>query len=281
MKKVKNEKTIKIISFILAIVVSVGFTILSYVFCIYLSLFQANSIKNSLYETDYYTHAYEQFCEDVTDILIPIGISSDELDNIAHEADMKTEINKYVEDFYNGTDTDKVRDAVKDALEKYYKKEGIEEDRHTASLTKELQKYISESYTENVRNKWFKYLKRAKNSLRNNILTTYLPITVLTVISITALFLVQKWRHRAYRYLIYASTVAVILTAAGPIALYKSQLYKRLSIQPKYFYDFAMYHIESAIKNMFVVSLMWVFAIFIFAILIKYKKKKLHNLNII
>ena len=277
----KDKKLTRIISFILAVVISVGFTLLSYVFCIYLSLFQANSIKSSLYETDYYSHAYEQFCEDVTDILIPMGIPFESLDNIAYESDMKTEINKYVEDFYNGTDTTKVREAVKATLENYYKKEGIEENKQTASLTKELQKYIAESYTENVRNKWFKYLKRAKISLRNNILTTYLPIAVLTVVSIVALFLIQKWKHRAYRYLIYASTVAVILTAAGPIAFYKSQVYKRLYIQPKYFYDFAMYHIESCIKNMLVVSLMWVFAIATFAILIKYKKKKLHDLNII
>ena len=279
----KNEKITKIISIILSLILSALFTVFSYMFCIYFSFFNISSIEKCMFSSGYYMEAYEQFCTDVEDIVIPTGFPYETFSNITDAAYMKNAIIRYVHNVIKvnikGTNVADIENAVKENAAEYLRGEGIEITREYDTVINELAAYICNSYKEKILNKWFLYLGYMRNSFLKNIKISVIPISVITLLSATVLFLIQKWKHRTFRYLAYSSTAAAVLTVAGPTVLYFSEIYKKLYFQPKYFYDFAMIFIENGLKNMYFIAAGW--ALFSMACLlyIKFTKNRLHKLH--
>lgn len=274
----KKERITKIISYILSLILSTLFTALSYVFCVYFSYFSVSSLESSLFSSGYYMEAYDQFCTEVKDIVIPTGFPYEIFSDITDAAYMKNTIVMYIHDFKE-VDTEEIEGAVKENAEEYLAQEGIEITDGYDEAVSELAFYIGDSFKEKVANKWFLYLRYARNRVLKYIRKFIIPLVVLTAMAIVMLFLIQKWKHRACRYLVYSSTATAVLSAAGPIALYISGIYKKLYIQPKYFYNFAMLFIENGLRNMCIVAVGWM----VFAVLclfyIKYSKKELHRMH--
>lgn len=244
-----NNKALKfILSSILAFVLSVLLTSLTYIGDLYFRGLNTGVLTGAIMNTNYSVELMESLYEDCESLTLPIGLPVEVVHDIFDLEDIKKDVSASVKATLDGVeynpDMTLIREKLLANVNDYLDKEQLK-------LTDEQEGYLKE-YVELIENEYMNNIELVVitkampywNSFMKIIGIAVIGIIVLSGIIVVSIIKMHHWLHRALRFITYSTIAAFFMSVVPPIMMYVSHFYERLAISPKYFYMAMIYIID-------------------------------------
>ncbi|MBR2786203.1 MAG: hypothetical protein IKD76_01685 [Clostridia bacterium] len=182
----------KVISYILAVVISILMISVVLLGSINSKLLNKDNMKKSFKESDYYYNLYAIIKESTENEVMPSGFEETVLDNVFTEEKVKTDVDTLIDCVYDNKKFEVSTEKIEDALEANIQKE-IQEKNYV--VTEETQENINEfknaiidtyknhiSYSEDTVNQISGYLQKIKDLVKIVLIILYVLLAVLLII---------------------------------------------------------------------------------------------------
>jgi len=281
MAKKKNKKT-KIICTILSFLLAIVITMFSYLTGLYLGLFNMNNLVDSM-DADFYGRINEYIRKEAVNIAIPYGVDRTVFDDVftmditSVQASNKLKAQLKNENYI--VNTSDIEQKIRENIDKFVTSNGYTLTSEQKSSVDTLVQEVCSIYTEALSIPYMQQFARI-NSTFNKYITIGLIITfIMIIIDIIILFFINKYAHRCFRYIVYATLAAAIMTAFLPIWALTNGFYKRIFISVEYVYTFFVNYLHNSIMIFIYISALLLAVSAALLILIWYRRKALiaHN----
>lgn len=268
----------KVVSVIVAFLLSIILTLLCYIFCVYFGMFNVRAVTNAINTSGYCQNIVEYSEKSSAEAAIPMGLPESVFVDIFDVTETRTEAHNYITASVEGhdyqPDTSAAKERLINSIHAYVQESGAELTDETKANADKFADEIMTAYAKNIKIPFFNYFVMVKNAVMGLI---YIAIPVLLILSVAAIVILirmHKWLHRALRYISYSTIAVSLMTFILPAYLMADGIYKRISISPEYVYNFLVKYIDNSLSTFFVMSGVFaaISAVLIVAIYIKRKK---------
>ncbi len=248
-KKYKNKEKIRTsISFFLSFLLSIIIFLTAGVTGIYIGVFNESVILNQLNRSNYYEQVQKSIESRFISILLPTGLPDSVLDDVITLERVYINAKNYIEGNLKGQtviiNSKSMSNQFSQNLKNYMQEEKIEETEEISKGMEALVDSVEKEYTRLLEFPFINYYVKYK-AIYKKIMAVTLPILIgVAVIIIATLLKMQRWKHKAVRYIAYADLAASFMLIVMPTILLLSGSYKRLHISPEYFYIFIMRYLQ-------------------------------------
>lgn len=271
-----------IISAVMAFVLSIFLTVVTYAVGIYFGCVRDSAYTESIDNKKYYESVEKLFYEDADAAIMPVGLPTEVLDNIIDRAEMKSQITQYVKASLNNRkytfDSSNLEKKLKENINAYISSQNI-------SLTEQQMAYKDE-FIKEVGNIYISTLEVPVIGKLPEYINIYTKICkyvipfglVLSLLCVVMIIKMYTWRHRGLRFIVYATTATAIMTMSLPIVGLSTGFYKKVGLEPEYFYHFFVSIFGRTLKICLYFGLVWVVITALLLALIRlFKKKGVHK----
>lgn len=239
-----------LLSFLLSFVIF--FTSLCFVFQI--TFLNPDFIYDNMNSSHYFTDKKDELTQSLIDLGYASGLNESFFENLVDEVMINEDTLNYLTSYYAGESTD------------------IDDSSFKQSFNNALDVFIEENSIENVNSASRSYLvKQAaliyKNSLEIPLFTTIAPyikaintfmipilLGLILFIGIICLVMIltNKWKHRAIKFICYATSGAFLATSVLPIATFTTGFIKNINLESRSLYNLVV----QVVENMMIATLM-------------------------
>ena len=258
---------------------SVFLTIASVLMAIRIGFFNKELIFEYLDKVDFYNEVQQEVYKQVSYEIVPTGLELDLIDETIPIEKIHNDVNGYIKACFDNTeyaiDTTEIEDAMYQNIMDQFENMERQEDTGTQEHARRFISNIMEKYPDIIK---FPYIKEFSDiSARIQPLITLIMIAaiVMGVVCILFLLLLQRWKHRSLRYIIYAILAAAIMTVVMPVYLLIQKTYEGLGIRPIYLYNFCMEYIKASLFSFVWIGIVWLGIAVFLMIVIKLMKERL------
>lgn len=276
------ERIRSLLCTILSFLLSLAFVGLAVLFVIQSSCFSRASFYRNLLSSLYYQNVLSEIYKSAESITIPTGLSIEVLDNTIESYEVHQDINDQIDAGIKGeayhTDTSLLESRLEKNINDYLTREGIQPDQEQKKNIGLYITSIANEYIDIIKIPLFNSLISTRKTY-HKIFSIGLTICILIIIiTLSMLLKMNRWVHRALRYMTYSTTAAAFMIATIPGILLYSGIYQRIQLSPHYFYNFAMTFITNTLKMMLHYSICLAAISVFLMIIIKIMKIKLTQL---
>ena len=237
-----------ILSSILAFVLAVVLTCLTYIGDLYFRGLNTGVLTGAIMKTNYSVELMEALYTDCESLTLPIGLPVEVVHDIFDLEDIKKDVSASVKATVDGEqykpDTAQIRSKLLDNINSYLEEEGLELSEEQEVYLEEYLTLIEDEYTDNIELVVVAKAMPYWNSFVKIAGIVAIGMIVLAGVIIVTIIMMHRWVHRALRYITYSTIAAFLMSVILPLVLYVSRFYERLSISPKYFYVAMIYIID-------------------------------------
>lgn len=267
----------KIISYILSFLLTVCLTLMTLLIIIKFGALNEKSLYNNMSSYGYYDHVYSDFMEKVKSVTMPTGFPESIYDEIVSKTDIYNDVNGSLKEQFGGekyeTNAKNIRQKLSNNIDSYF----VE----TSYTATDEEKAAIEAYIDTVADNYDKYIKlplgsyiiKAKNLFEKVFFVAFAVLIVMVIIIIFLLVRIHKWKHKALRYMSFASLATMLMVSAYPLYLYAGKVYYRLGLSPESFYKFTITYIDNLLLLFIYFGLFWLAVGILLAGLVVYLKK--------
>ncbi len=182
----------KIISFILAFVLSLSIIAVFILGYINSALFSEVNIRTSMKDTNYYYNIYSIINDTANDYVLQSGFDNKVLDDVITEYQVQEDMNKVIDGLYNNKkveiDTDKLKKKLHENIQKQIEEENHVVTESTKADIEEFEKSVIDAYKSNifysqdVLNKIGSYIQKIHKILNIAVISLSIAILILALI---------------------------------------------------------------------------------------------------
>ena len=259
-KYMSNHKLCVAISFILAFLMSLSLLGVTVLGVVKNGLLSQQTIIDMM-KGGYYEAIREKAEEAFSDYTIPTGIDPSVVEDTVAIDDVSTDINGYIYASFSGRDYEpnytKMNERIKANVVKFFEDNSAE---ITDDKDEIIDRYIQELdsiYLSNIEMKFIKPVVSANNLFSRFYLPVLLALSVLSLALGLTCVRLHHYAHRGLRYVVYGVFATALMSLIAPLALIISGFYKRLLLDPEYFYNLVVSYVHGFLMRFVYASLIW------------------------
>lgn len=279
MRKKENQKSIWLLSTVIAFLLSIFLTMLSYLGGIYFGIFNKRILLDSMNTADYYESINEYTYNSVSSLAIPLGLDESIFEGVFTLENASAEGQKLITANLNGEtyapDLSGMEQRLTDNINNYLYHQGLTANEEQQQNIGKFVTTISDQYRSNLKVPYISYYTQVRG-LFLKIFVIGMPILlILSIGAVILLIRLHKWWHKGLRFITYATLAATIMTCILPLSLLISEVYKRIHISPEYFYYFMTRYIGRSLTTFMIVSAILLAISIVLICVIYYRRKAL------
>lgn len=253
--------------FVISIAVTMQFTVVNKSF-----------LLNQLSISGYHVKATEYTRKSISELAYVGGVPSDIFNSVVTTERVKSDISNIFESAYEGNqysiDKNSLKNDFLNTVNNYTDENNIEITEETKQNIEHLSELCADAYLNCIN---IAGLNTVIGALKQPIYFMGLAMAgsaFICLISIAMLFLVNKYRHKFFRYISYSLCGTFLMITVIPGYLFLSKPYLNLNISPEYIHSFINSFIDDTLKVFLGTGI--IFAVLFIAVLfvIKIFKKK-------
>ena len=242
MKRKSPSKVKRVLYVFLSFILSFVMFLMSFAVLLELTVFNKEFIFGEMNKVGYFDIQRMEISRNLKDLGYASGLDESFFDELIDDSMLREDTAEYLDSFYSGTGSvirlHNFKQKFNSAIDVYIEKEEI----NPASVSAESRKYLVDSaasiYRESLQIPFIKYIAGYFLGIKNA-LPAVIGVTGLMVLFLCVIFIFStKWKHRAVRYICYATLTTFLAMLAPFIAMISTGTMKKLNISSKAFYDF-------------------------------------------
>ena len=242
MKRKSPSKVKRVLYVFLSFILSFVMFLMSFAVLLELTVFNKEFIFGEMNKVGYFDIQRMEISRNLKDLGYASGLDESFFDELIDDSMLREDTAEYLDSFYSGTGSvirlDNFKQKFNSAIDVYIEKEEI----NPASVSAESRKYLVDNaasiYRESLQIPFIKYIAGYFLGIKNA-LPAVIGVTGLMVLFLCVIFIFStKWKHRAVRYICYATLTTFLAMLAPFIAMISTGTMKKLNISSKAFYDF-------------------------------------------
>ncbi len=249
------------------------------------TIFQSTVLNEGFFlkhlsDTDFYAKLTEEIKQDFVSYGSASGVDASHFDYVFREIIPSTQIQQDVENsvhqVFTGTvqpvDTSYLTENLEQSFFEYAQEQGkeIADENAVAYLAETCMDtysdYVNLPYAGQVSNLIVQYSPPVQ-------MLSFLLFAVILVLAVF-LFVINRWKHRAIRFYIYAFSGAGLMSLALPIGVLLSNKIDKISLASPSFYDFAVSYLHGIVYTFFLGALCIAVFVLVLSLLYVYLKQK-------
>lgn len=278
----KNNVLRRVICFFFSFILSLSLFIISVSFSMHQSLLNKDFLLNELSISGYHIEAAEYTKNSISDLAFTGGVPSDIFDDIVTSERVKTDIYNIFDYAYDGNrysiDSEQLKSEFLNAITSYASDNGIELDEETEESISHLAELCTETYMDCINisgmNTVIGSLKQPVSFMRYVIAGAAL----IALISVVMLFLVNRYKHKFFRYTAFSVSGSLLMLLAVPGYFLAAKPYAKLNISPDYLHTFINCLLNDTLKTVLagaaVMAVIYIILLFLISIFKKRAIKK-------
>lgn len=281
---IKKNKTLRfVISCILSFLLAVLFTAGTMMIAVKLGFLNANSVLDGMSEKNYYKSAEEDFYQDAKDYTIPIGLPVEVVEGIVESETVYNDIRSYVKAAVKNEEyvfnTDDLRSRLTENVYAYFKEEGLQMTEEQITTVPKYTQMVADIYTENVQVDYVALLGKINVAYGGFLWIGVLVCVVLSAVIIAMLIMMQHWKHRGVRFVVYSSITTVILVASPVVIVSVIGSVVKPNISPEHLYYALVNYCANGLKIFGYLSIGWIAITIALLILIRCMKNSIRRVK--
>lgn len=251
----KREKNIgKIIFCVLfSFLLSVFLTIVSILAAIRIGFFNKELIFEYLDKVDFYSEVQQEVYKQISYEIVPTGLELNLIDETIPIEKVHNDVNGYIQACFDDVEyrieTAEIEDAMYKNIMDQFENMERQEDAGTQEHARRFISNIIEKYPDIIKFPYIKEFAGICTKMEPLLTMIMIAAAVMGIVCILFLLLLQRWKHRSLRYIIYAVLAAALMTVAVPAYLLIRKTYEGLGIRPVYLYNFCMEYIKASLLS--------------------------------
>ncbi len=250
-----NAITCMVTSLMLAIFISVIAILMS----VKLGFASNNSLLNALDDVKYYDMVYKSFMDKAESILIPDGLTSEVLQGVFSEEQLRSDGNHYFKAQLTSTESSINIEGYKTKLaaniNDYVARNNLGVDGDQNTVIEHISNDIITCYEEMIKIPYASTIGMVFRNINKYFLMLLVPITIFAIVCILLLYKQNKVKkNRIFRYLAYSIMSGAISIVIPVIYSRSTGFYKKLQIHPEYVYKFIIRYFENGLNIMTVIG---------------------------
>lgn len=277
-KKKKNiGRTIFCILF--GFLLSVFLTIVSILIAIRIGFLNKEVILRCLDSVDFYNQVQAEIYTQISYEIIPTGLELNLIDETIPIEKVHNDVNSYIEACFDDVEytieTAEIENAIYENIMDQFENMERQEDTGTQEHARRFVSNIIEKYPDIIKFPYMKEFASVCTRIDPIISMIMIAAAVMGAVCILFLLLLQRWKHRSLRYIIYAGLAAALMTVAIPVYLLIQKTYEGLGIRPAYLYNFCMEYIKASLLSFIWIGVGLLGSSILLMIVVKLMKERL------
>lgn len=222
-----KSKLKKVVYTLLSFVLAVLLTVLAAASALQFTLLSESFLINNIESTNYVREKKAEIATSLTDLGYATGLEEEFFEDLLDEVMIHDDMTEYIHNYYTGegsvVDKTAFIQTFNTALDEYIKKKNIDPNTVSADSRNYLIDRAANIYKESLEIPFFnKFAGKFQN------LKTIVPFVIIVCLLLSALLcaifvLSTRWKHRAAKYICYATSTAFLTTAVMPLILFLSR----------------------------------------------------------
>lgn len=275
-EKKKNRRLRFIISSVLSFLLAVLLTVGTLIIGVFVGFINENRVLDGLNYRDYYSSVEETFYQNAADLTTPIGLPESLVENIVDSKLVYEDVRGYVRASIQGETykfhTDELEQNLTGNVNRYFESEGLVMNEEQQNTVPEYAKMISEQYEEDLKLPFIKYFHSMERNFKKVMMVVLPGVAFLAIFIITMLWRMYRWKHRAIRFMIYATFASAGMVAIPSVLALISGFYKKINISTEYVYYAFVRYINNGFMVFLYLAAGWLVISLGLLMLIKYLK---------
>ncbi len=237
-KKNSQNKVKSVIYVMMAFFMSCLFMLLSVSVTLQITLLNPNFILDNMNSTNYFVEKRQEIEQSLVDLGYASGLEEEFFENLLNPVDMYDDTELYFKEYYTGKstviDTTRFKQDFNSALDKYIEDNNINivSTGSRDYLVKKAAGIYSSSLEIPLFARMSTYILALKNIMPMMIIVFSGLIIVLTLIVIFT----NSWKHRALKYICYATSGATLTVGIIPAVVFISGKIRQINISSRSLY---------------------------------------------
>lgn len=253
----KSRSTVKsVIYTLLAFIMSVLMFLLSFAITLQATILNPDFLLDNMNSTNYFVEKHQEVVQKLTDLGNASGLDESFFDDLLSSVEIYDDTEIYFEEYYSGkstvVDTTKFRQNFNSALDKYIEKNNIQD---VDSDSREyLVKNASRIYVSSVEVPFFSNASTYILALKKVMPFVIAGLCVMIAAIVLVIVFTNSWKHRALKYLCYATSGATLTVGIIPTLVFISGKIQQINISSRALYTVFVQSANSVMISLSIVA---------------------------
>ena len=253
----KSRSTVKsVIYTLLAFIMSVLMFLLSFAITLQATILNPDFLLDNMNSTNYFVEKHQEVVQKLTDLGNASGLDESFFDDLLSSVEIYDDTEVYFEEYYSGkstvVDTTKFRQNFNSALDKYIEKNNIQD---VDSDSREyLVKNASRIYVSSVEVPFFSNASTYILALKKVMPFVIAGLCVMIAAIVLVIVFTNSWKHRALKYLCYATSGATLTVGIIPTLVFISGKIQQINISSRALYTVFVQSANSVMISLSIVA---------------------------
>lgn len=253
-----RSKVKSVIYTLLAFIMSVLMFLLSFAITLQVTILSPDFLLDNMNSTNYFVEKHQEIVQKLTDLGNAGGLDKSFFDDLLNPVEIYDDTEIYLEEYYLGkstvVDTTEFRQNFNNALDKYIEENNIQ---NVDSESREyLVKNASGIYRSSVEVPFFSSASTYILALAKIMPFVIAGLCVMIAAIVLIIVFTNSWRHRALKYICYATSGATLTVGVIPAFVFMSGKIQQINISSR-----ALYTVFVQCANSVMISLLLVAAV--------------------
>ena len=259
---ISNHKLRKIISFVLAFLLSLSLLGITALGCVKNGLFSTKTIL-TLMDEEYCSAVRKETEDALSDYTIPTGIDTSVVEGVVTVSDVTTDVKGYIYAAFAGNEykpnTTLMDERIKANVVKFFEENSAELDDDTEDIIDTFIAELDAVYTRSIELRIISAVVKSNETFSGFYMPSLIALLILSLILGILCVRIHHYAHRGMRYVAYAAGGTALMSLIFPTILLASGRYKNLRFEPEHFYRLAVNYVKG-----FLMQFIWAAAIWLF-----------------
>lgn len=254
-----QSKMRSIVFCILSFILSFVLLLLSMSVMLEATILNPSYILDNMNTTNYFTDKKDEITKELIDLGYASGLEESFFENVVDTVTIHDDTENYLESFYNGSSakisTVAFRQQFNTELDSYIKKNNV---KVASDESREyLIKKAASVYEANLRIPMFSMLSPYLIALKNMMPLLIGGLVVFAAILCVIIIFANRWKHRAVRYICYATSGTFLTVGIIPTVLLTTGYMSKINIDSRAFYNLFVQSMNSMLIALAICSVVF------------------------
>lgn len=254
-----QSKMRSIVFCILSFILSFVLLLLSMSVMLEATILNSSYILDNMNTTNYFTDKKDEITKELIDLGYASGLEESFFENVVDTVTIHDDTENYLESFYNGSSakisTVAFRQQFNTELDSYIKKNNV---KVASDESREyLIKKAASVYEANLRIPMFSMLSPYLIALKNMMPLLIGGLVVFAAILCVIIIFANRWKHRAVRYICYATSGTFLTVGIIPTVLLTTGYMSKINIDSRAFYNLFVQSMNSMLIALAICSVVF------------------------
>lgn len=254
-----NSKIRHIIYGIISFVLSFLLFLLSFAVMLQSTILNPSYIMDNMNTSNYFIDKRDEIQKSLVDLGYASGLDESFFENVVDEVTIHDNTQAYLNSFYSGEeakiDTTAFKQKFNSELDSYISKNNLKE--ASGSSREYLINQAASIYASSLRIPLFTTLSTYLVAMKNMMPLIIGGLVVLVAVLCIIIIFTNRWKHRAVRYICYATSGAFLTVGIIPAVLLSTGFVSKINIDSRAFYNLFVQSMNSILIALAICSIVF------------------------